>query len=196
MTYPELLSTLDAWFATGVASAGPGVVPCRSGCTACCHGPFDISAADARMVAEAVAALPEVVAAGIRKRAAAQLAAGATIDRRWQHPWRPTDLGDEGFDALCDAQVAEPCPALDTRTGNCLIHPSRPATCRITGLSLLTAEGDVLENVCPIQDRFPGYPELAATPFDLMRFELEAAEHDLAAMAAGWCSTTVAGAAC
>ncbi|HRP06907.1 MAG TPA: YkgJ family cysteine cluster protein [Gemmatimonadales bacterium] len=195
MLYLDLLATLDTWFAAGVSAEPGGLVPCRAGCTACCHGPFDISAADARMVSEAVAALPSEIARGIRERAGEQLASGAAIDPRWQRPWRPTDLGDDGFDALCDAQAHLPCPALDPGSGACLIHASRPATCRITGLSMLTAEGDVLENVCPIQDRFAGYGEMEATPFDLMRFELEAAEHDLEALAQGWHSTTVAGAA-
>ena len=69
-----------------------------------------------------------------------------------------------------------------------------PATCRLTGLALRTPEGDLLENVCPIQAEFPDYLVLAATPFDLMRFELAAAEHDLESMDQGWYSTTVAGA--
>lgn len=56
MTYRALLPILDRWFMTGSAHAGPGVVPCRAGCTACCLGPFDISPADARLVA--LAALP------------------------------------------------------------------------------------------------------------------------------------------
>lgn len=193
MTYLDLLQTLDAWFASGAEAAGPGVVPCRTGCTGCCHGPFDISAADARLVAGAVDRLPHAVADGVRSRARQQLVAGTTIDPRWQPPYRPIELGDDAFDALCDAQQELPCPALDPMTGACLIHDFRPATCRMMGLSMALPEGDLLENGCPIQDRFPGYQALAATPFDLMRFELTAAEHDLAAIDAGWHSTTVAG---
>lgn len=44
--YAQLLARLDQWFAAGRAAGG--VVPCRGGCTACCHGPFDISVADVR----------------------------------------------------------------------------------------------------------------------------------------------------
>jgi Fe-S-cluster containining protein len=194
MGYLDLLQTLDAWFSDGVAAAGPGVVPCRSGCSACCHGPFDISAADAREVARGVATLPEPVAAGIIIRAAAQLRAGRDAVPQWQAPWRPVDAGEEAFDAMCDALEVSPCPALDPATGACLVHSHRPATCRLTGLALSTPDGDLLENVCPIQGEFPEYLVLAATPFDLMRFELAAAEHDLEAMDEGWHSTTVAGA--
>jgi Fe-S-cluster containining protein len=194
MTYLDLLATLDTWFSEGTAAAGPGVVPCRSGCNACCHGPFDISAADARLVALGIDGLDVVVAQGIRERAGAQLRAGSEVAPQWQSPWRPVDTGEDAFDAMCDALEASPCPALDPESGSCLIHSHRPATCRLTGLALLTVEGDLLENVCPIQAEFPDYLVLAATPFDLMRFELEAAEHDLEAMDEGWHSTTVAGA--
>jgi Fe-S-cluster containining protein len=194
MSYLDLLSTLDTWFRDGASAAGASVVPCRSGCSACCHGPFDISAADAREVARGVAQLPDPVARGVLRRAHAQLLAGGEAVPQWQAPWRPVDVGEEAFDAMCDALESAPCPALDPGTGACLIHEHRPATCRITGLGMMTAEGDLLENVCPIQQRFPEYLVLAATPFDLMRFELEAAEHDLEAMEEGWHSTTVAGA--
>ena len=194
MPYHDLLTTLDAWFATGAQAAGPGVVPCRSGCTACCHGPFDISAADAREVALAVEALPPEVAVGVRERATAQLRAGNEASPQWQAPWRPTDAGEDAFDAMCDALATSPCPALDPASGACLIHEHRPATCRLTGLALRTPEGDLLENICPIQAEFPDYLVLAATPFDLMRFELAAAEQDLESMDQGWHSTTVAGA--
>lgn len=194
MTYISLLTTLDTWFADGVAAAGTGVVPCRSGCTACCHGPFDISAADAREVARGVAALPPVVASSVRERAALQLRAGSDAAPAWQAPWQTFDAGEDAFDAMCDALATWPCPALDPTSGACLIHAHRPATCRLTGLSLRTDEADILENVCPIQAQFPDYAALVATPFDLMRFELNAAEHDLAAMEEAWYSTTVAGA--
>lgn len=194
MKYLELLQELDTWFADGVAAAGPGVVPCRSGCTACCHGPFDISAADARQVALGVGALSPDVVLGIRERANAQLREGSEAIPQWQAPWRPVEAGEDAFDAMCDALAAAPCPVLDPLSGACLIHKHRPATCRLTGLSLSTVEGDLLENVCPIQAEFPEYLVLAATPFDLMRFELAAAEHDLEAMEQGWHSTTVAGA--
>lgn len=194
MTYRDLLTTLDAWFAEGVAVAGPGVVPCRSGCNACCHGPFDISAADAREVARGVASLAPHVGQEIIDRAKRQLHAGRDVIPQWQAPWRPVEVGEDAFDAMCDALASAPCPALDSESGSCLIHAHRPATCRLTGLSLRTVEDDVLENVCPIQSEFPDYLVLAATPFDLMRFELEAAEHDLEAMEEGWHSTTVAGA--
>lgn len=194
MTYSSLLTTLDTWFARGLTAAGPGVVPCREGCTACCHGPFDISPADARLVREAVDALPNDVAVGIRSRAAAQRARYAAMVPGWGSPWEVAALSEEAFDALADALAHEPCPALDPERGSCLIHSSRPATCRLTGLGVVTLEGDVLDNVCPIQGDYPAYTALAPTPFDLLRFEDAAEREDQLASDAGWVATTVAGA--
>lgn len=66
-------------------------------------------------------------------------------------------------DAATDRLEDDPCPALD-EDGRCLVYASRPMVCRLTGLGLMTPEGEVLENVCPIQDNFPAYRELAPQP--------------------------------
>ncbi|MGH7536460.1 MAG: hypothetical protein ACREMG_12905 [Gemmatimonadales bacterium] len=57
--YSLLLERLTEWFEEG-RRQHPGVVPCRAGCTACCHGPFDISVADAELLREAVGRLPDL----------------------------------------------------------------------------------------------------------------------------------------
>jgi Fe-S-cluster containining protein len=194
MTYPALLATLDSWFARGAAEAGPGVVPCRLGCNACCHGPFDISPADAELVHQAVAALPQEVARGVRERAAEQTGRHAELISGWSAPWDVAAVSEEAFDALCDALAALPCPALDPENGACLIHDSRPATCRLTGLGIRTRQAEIIDNVCPIQNKFPDYQALPPTPFDLLRFEREAEGCDLAAAGRGSVATTVAGA--
>jgi Fe-S-cluster containining protein len=191
-SYGTLLSSLDRWFARGVATAGPGVVPCRSGCTACCHGPFDISPADAALVAEGFDALPRDVRAGIAARASEQLMRYRELIEGWGPPWDVDGVSEDAFDALADAMRDVPCPALGEE-GGCLIYAHRPATCRMTGLAMVSRGGDVLENVCPIQGDFPEYAALAPTPFDLYRFELLAEEAELRASDAGWVTTTVAG---
>jgi Fe-S-cluster containining protein len=188
-----LLSTLDAWFARGRAAAGPGVVPCARGCNACCHGPFDVSPADAALIAEGVAALPEPQRAALRARAALQLRRYTELLPQWKAPYEVDALDERAFDALTEQLANAPCPAL-ADDGSCVIHAHRPATCRLTGLGLLTRAGDVLENFCPIQSQFPAYATLPPTAFDLQAFETEAARFDAEAAAAGHASTTVAGA--
>lgn len=192
-TYSALLSTLDDWFARGIAAAGKGVVPCGRGCSACCHGPFDVSPADAALIAEGVAALTEPQRATIRSRAEAQLRRYTQLVPSWRAPFEVDALDERAFDALTEQLANAPCPAL-AEDGACSIHAHRPATCRLTGLSLLSRAGDVLENFCPIQSNFPAYATLPPTSFDLQAFEAEAARFDAQALAEGHASTTVAGA--
>jgi Fe-S-cluster containining protein len=193
MTYLSLLSTLDAWFARGISAAGPGVVPCGRGCSSCCHGPFDVSPADAELIAEGVAALPEPARKALRDRAAKQLRRYTELLPEWRAPFEVDQLDEQAFDALTEKLAGAPCPAL-ADDGACSIHAHRPATCRLTGLSLRTRDGGVLENFCPIQSQFPAYAKLAPTEFDLQAFEAEAARCDAQAAASGHASTTVAGA--
>ncbi|MES2124817.1 MAG: YkgJ family cysteine cluster protein [Gemmatimonadota bacterium] len=191
--YPELLTQLDAWFREGLDQAGPSVVPCSAGCSACCNGPFDISPADAALVARGVRALSPGTRAGVLLRAEAQLTRYAEFAPFWGPPWDVAALGEEAFDQLSEALADLPCPALDSQ-GICSIYEYRPATCRLMGLAAVTPDGDVLENACPIQSGFPGYAALPPTPFDLLRFELQAEEVDRTVAAKGGFSTTVAGA--
>jgi Fe-S-cluster containining protein len=191
--YSNLLAELDAWFKSGIAAAGPGIVPCTAGCTACCHGPFDISPADAALVAEGVRRLPPDQREAMLAAARSQVARYAEMMPEWERPWNVTALGEEQFDVVSEALADLPCPALG-ENGACRIYASRPATCRLMGLALVTPEGELLENACPIQTDFPVYEALPPTPFDLLRFEYEAEEVDELATASGWTVTTIAAA--
>jgi len=167
--YLPLLQELDAWQAAA-HTAHPGVIPCRPGCSACCHGPFDISIADADAVATAVAALPEAIRRPMIVRATAQLEQMRELAPTLDAPWDVSSLGDEAFDALCEALADEPCPALDS-TGSCSIYEARPLVCRIMGLGLLSTGGGDIPNACPIQDEFPDYAALPSQLFDLPAWE-------------------------
>lgn len=112
----------------------------------------------------------------------------------WIAPWDATALGEEAFDALVSALASTPCPVLEPATGACLIHASRPSTCRLMGMGVITADGDQLENACPIQDVFPGYPGLPPVRHDLEQTEAALDGADVDAWAAGWVTTTIAGA--
>jgi len=192
-TYRALLETLDAWFARGHEAAGPGVIPCKRSCSACCHGVFDISPADAVRVAEAVAALPSAEAASLRSRADEQLRACAEHLPAWGEPWDVDALPEDTFDALTEQLAQAPCPAL-AEDGGCAIYADRPATCRMTGLALDAGRAGTLDNHCPIQADHPRYRALAPVPFDLLAFEEQALRHDEVAVARGGSTTTVAGA--
>lgn len=168
--YQALLQRIDRWF-EDTSSRHPGVIPCCAGCSACCHGPFDISVADALLLREGLALLPARERAEARSRAEDLLELMQEIEPDWQAPFDLRTLGEARFDALTDALAAEPCPLLD-EAGRCLVYAHRPLVCRLIGLPMVTAEGNVLENACPIQDDFPSYAALDPQLFDLESLEV------------------------
>jgi Fe-S-cluster containining protein len=167
--YRALLERLDRWFAEG-RRAAPIALPCRGGCTACCHGPFDISVADAELVGQAVGQLPAADRNAVMEQAAALLERMHAIEPGWKLPYEVAAIGEERFDRLSEALASEPCPLLDG-AGRCRIYADRPLVCRLIGLGMVTPTGGGIENACPIQDRFPGYAELPPVAFDLEDFE-------------------------
>jgi Fe-S-cluster containining protein len=177
--YRDLLGLLDRWFTEARERAG-GVIPCRAGCAACCHGPFDISVADVELVREAVAALPPAVREEVGARARRQLGAMEAIEPQWTAPHAVARIGDERFDALIEQFADEPCPLLDP-AGQCRIYSDRPLVCRLIGLGMITPLDRIIENACPIQEEFPAYAALPAAPFDLEALELGEMECQLGA---------------
>ena len=181
--YRELLQRLDAPFVEASARH-PGVIPCRSGCSACCHGPFDISVADAVLVREAVDALPPGERAEVKRRAVAQVHRMQELEPGWKASEGISGITEEAFDRVSDAMANEPCPLLDAE-GACRIYRDRPLVCRLIGLGVVTPAGRVIENACPIASQFPGYDALPLQPFDLEALEemeiacLEAASGEL-----------------
>jgi Fe-S-cluster containining protein len=167
----DTLERLDRWF-DGARASHPGVIPCRQGCSACCHGPFDISVADALLLREGLATLPDAEREQIRSRARRLHERMRQLSPAWRAPWDLAALGETGFDAVTEALAEEPCPLLD-QSGSCRLYAYRPMVCRMMGLPMMTAGGFVLENACPIQERFPGYAAL-----DPQLFDLEALEAD------------------
>lgn len=166
------LERLDRWFADTMARR-PGLIPCRAGCSACCHGPFDISAADTLLLREGLVTLDPDVRNGARERGERLLERMRAVAPSWGPPWDVGSLGDSAFDRVVEALADEPCPLLDAE-GRCLVYAHRPLVCRMIGLPMLTPGGEILENACPIQDQFPAYAALDPVPFDLEA--LEAAE--------------------
>jgi Fe-S-cluster containining protein len=164
-----LLQQLDRW-QDEARRRHPEVIPCKPGCAACCHGPFDISVADVAVLVDAVARLPVEVQAEIRDRSRAQVAKMTSLEPSWRSPFDIGDIGEARFDAVCDALAEEPCPLLDA-TGRCLAYHHRPVVCRIMGLGLVTESGHLIENECPIQAGFPRYHALPPQPFDLESWE-------------------------
>jgi Fe-S-cluster containining protein len=163
--YQQLLDRLDRWFAE-TRQRHPGVIPCRAGCTACCHGPFDISVADLRLLQAGLAQLDPIVRDQVRARGQALLDRMRVLEPDWDAPYDVRAMDEERFDRLTEALADVPCPLLDD-AGACLVYAHRPMVCRLIGLPMMTAEGELLENACPIQEEFPAYASLDPQLFDL-----------------------------
>lgn len=170
MRYLPLLGELDHW-QDQVRTRHPGVVPCRRGCEACCHGPFEVSIADVAVLLGAVARLDAATRRAVRARAAEQLARMREVEPAWTAPYELAALGEERFDRMSDALADLPCPLLDA-DGACLVYQHRPLVCRLMGLGLRNERGGVIPNACPIQHRFPGYPSLSPADFPWLAWEV------------------------
>jgi Fe-S-cluster containining protein len=177
--YRDTLERIDRWFAQAV-ERHPGVIPCRSGCTACCHGPFDISVADTLLLREALATLPADTRQQVRAAAVEVLGRIRAQAPGWQLPYDLAELGEERFDGISESLAGVPCPLLDEQ-GRCRVYQSRPLVCRLIGLPMMTAEGEILENACPIQEQFPDYALLDPQLFDLGALQDAEARHNEAA---------------
>ena len=158
------------------------MVPCRSGCSACCHGPFEISVADAVLLKDAVARLPANELEDVERRAGAQVQRMRELEPGWNGKTGLAGLSGDSFDRISDAMAEEPCPLLND-AGGCRIYKDRPLVCRMMGLGMVTPAGRVIENACPIAADFPDYATLVPQPFDLEALEeLETACLEAASM--------------
>lgn len=164
LRYRETLERLDRWFAD-TAQRHPGVIPCRAGCSACCHGPFDISAADTLLLREGIESLSPADRESVSVKGEALLAQIRKQAPEWKPPYDIAGLGEERFDGIVESLAEVPCPMLDER-GSCMVYQYRPLVCRLIGLPMMTAEGELLENACPIQEQFPDYALLDPQLFD------------------------------
>jgi hypothetical protein len=90
--YRELLARLDRWMDEG-RRAHPGVIPCRAGCTACCHGPFDVTVADVELIREAVAGMEGSERAEVVRRAGSLLERMTALAPDWTRALRRRHLG-------------------------------------------------------------------------------------------------------
>jgi len=138
--YRDLLGEIDAWFASCLLAALPGMLACRQGCSACCRGLFDITLLEAFLLREGFAQLPAHVKAEVLDRCRSCL---SELQQRWPqlvNPYLLNDLPDDGWTAMPEEDET-PCPLLGA-DGLCLVYPFRPMTCRLHGLPNLDLTGE------------------------------------------------------
>jgi Fe-S-cluster containining protein len=122
--------------------------------------------ADANLLRAGIALLPPDLREAVLTRGVRLLARMRELEPEWTPPFDVRALDEERFDALTEQLSAEPCPLLGN-TGACMVYEHRPMVCRLIGLPMMTAEGELLENACPIQDDYPDYAMLSPQLFDL-----------------------------
>ena len=168
--YRRLLANVSRRFARA-ALRHRREVACRPGCFGCCVGLFEISALDAAVAAEGLAALPEARRAAIARR-------GEAIARRIAgiFPGDPETLAldvarEEEWDAFFERSAGIACPFLEPRNAGsretapaaarqrrwpqgfvCAIYAHRPHTCRTFGLPLAD-RGSVVSEPCRLNFR-------------------------------------------
>ena len=114
--FRSILQRADAHFARVMAKQ-PDALACRRGCSLCCHGLFEISAADISVLADGLASLPPAVREEIVQRAEAMsIALEIPVIQ---------ELTPEEKEAFFVSADNVPCPALGVG-GACLVYVDDP----------------------------------------------------------------------
>jgi Fe-S-cluster containining protein len=164
---------IDDWFAE-IRRKYPKHMQCGKGCSACCHGLFDISVADAVQVVQALTKLPEDLQERvIRISEQLQEKIGRVA------PELPAPLlfseDDPRIDLVVDAAGSPPCPFLGSG-GDCLIYQDRPLPCRLEGIPMVDTEDGVFGDWCELNFT-EGVPESALQDLKQDYGALDAAEY-------------------
>jgi Fe-S-cluster containining protein len=137
-----LIQIVDSALAEVTRRSGKWLV-CRPGCTQCCIGVFPINQLDALRLRRGLDDLqtraPER-AQQVRERAR-EAVARLSLDFPGDPVSGVLDEGDDAAERFADFANDEPCPALDSETGNCELYESRPMTCRVFGPPVRSEDG-------------------------------------------------------
>lgn len=156
--YGALLAEVDAWFMRCM-EAFPAEIACRSGCSECCRGLFDITLLDACYLKYGFDRLDAPVQATVRAKAIARLDALQILWPDFREPYILNYRPEEEWEALMPEDDGTPCPLVDD-DGRCILYDFRPMTCRLNGIPLVDLSGEVFfEEWCTLN--FTGNDPLA-----------------------------------
>lgn len=137
--YQVLLGELDSWFARCMTVA-PEQIACRTGCSGCCRGLFEISLLDAALLQRAFARLPAAEQAPVLVKARARV---DQLQLAWPElvsPYILNRLPHNDWEEMPE-EDSTPCPLLGA-DGRCLVYAARPMTCRLHGLPNIDVSGE------------------------------------------------------
>ncbi|MBE0500897.1 MAG: YkgJ family cysteine cluster protein [Desulfuromonadales bacterium] len=143
--YRFLLETVDAWFNQSQQRFSQEI-HCRSGCSGCCRGFFDITLLDAALVSYGYQQLAAPQRKIIHARALSRL---SELQRRWPgfaSPFLLNGLPDAEWTVMPEEDET-PCPFLGA-AGLCAIYLFRPMTCRLHGLPNIDFSGESFSDQC------------------------------------------------
>ena len=141
--YGKLLSSIDTWFGRCLTAAPR--IACRTGCSGCCRGLFDITLLDACHLKRGFDRLPAVTRAEVLQKVHARLAALRLQWPEWGPPYLLNIRPDADWEALMPDADETPCPLL-AADGSCLVYDWRPMTCRLHGIPLIDLSGEVMHD--------------------------------------------------
>jgi len=137
--YKTLLETVDQWF-EHCATVAAIEINCRRACTGCCHGLFEISLLDARLLQEGFSRLQPDVQKIALEKSRHRLAQLQELWPDFQSPFILNRLPHEEWQQMPEEDKT-PCPLLSD-DGLCLVYEFRPMTCRLHGLPNIDLSGE------------------------------------------------------
>jgi Fe-S-cluster containining protein len=140
--YENLLSEVDGWFANCL-SRHADEIACHRGCSACCRGLFDITLLDALCLKRGFDRLSLQVKQAVQVKAAGRLFQLSNSWPEFVRPWMLNCMPEQVWDEMMPEEDETPCPLL-SEEGICLVYFQRPMTCRLNGIPLIDASGEVL----------------------------------------------------
>jgi Fe-S-cluster containining protein len=144
----QFLKEIEAWYLRARASQGRHM-HCGNGCALCCHGLFDISVADALLVAEAFAGLPAEQKAAVEGRARVIQERICAAAPALAPPYILDSVLEEQLDVIVEHAMSPPCVFLGAQH-ECLIYERRPLACRLEGLPMVDAHDGLFGYWCEL----------------------------------------------
>lgn len=140
--YRKLLQKVDGWFA-GCVEKHQNAIRCRTGCSGCCRGLFDITLLDACLLKSGFDLLDPETKLSVLDKAKGCLAGLKVIWPDFDNPYILNYRPEEEWELLMPEDDETPCPLLGM-DGTCLVYDFRPMTCRLHGLPLVDVSGEVM----------------------------------------------------
>jgi Fe-S-cluster containining protein len=142
--YGKHLRKVGIWF-DECAGKHPTAITCRTGCSECCRGLFDITLLDALYLKSGFDRLDVGIRARVMDKTKARLLSLQALWPDFEAPYILNYRPEEEWEILMPEDDETSCTLL-SEGGTCLVYDFRPMTCRLHGLPLKDISGEVLHD--------------------------------------------------